>query len=136
MGKHVVCNINELRPGGRKIVSLEGRSIGVFNIGGELYALRNRCPHQGAPLCVGKVDGIVHSSGPGEYTYERDGEVVRCPWHAWEFDITTGKSLFDPAKCYVKTYEVEVVAGSSDDELPSVETYPAYLEAEWVIVEV
>ncbi|HEV8638476.1 MAG TPA: Rieske 2Fe-2S domain-containing protein, partial [Chloroflexota bacterium] len=48
--KHVVAAVDEIPPGGRKIVEVAGRSIGVFNLGGEFFALRNRCPHQGGPL--------------------------------------------------------------------------------------
>ena len=50
MGNHAVARVSELPPGARKIIELEGRSIGVFNIKGAYYALRNTCPHQGAPL--------------------------------------------------------------------------------------
>src|SRR5687768_15644000 len=50
---HFVCRTDELPPGERKIVSANGRSIGVFNVGGRYYALRNLCPHRAAPLCLG-----------------------------------------------------------------------------------
>ncbi|TVY08383.1 Rieske (2Fe-2S) protein [Paenibacillus cremeus] len=135
MGKCMVCPVRELPPGGRKIVSIEGRSIGVFNIRGQFYAIRNRCPHQGAQLCVGHIQGIMLPSDPGEYLYGRDGEIVRCPWHGWEFDITNGKSVFDPFKCLVKTYEVEVVDRPEEDS-PSVETYQVTEEAGWIVVTV
>ena len=55
--KYVVAAVDEIPPGGRKIVDVAGRSIGVFNLGGEYFALRNRCPHQGGPLCEGRVWG-------------------------------------------------------------------------------
>ena len=51
----VVGTVDEIPPGGRKIVEVAGRSIGVFNVGGEFFALRNRCPHQGGPLCEGSA---------------------------------------------------------------------------------
>ncbi len=47
--KYVVASVDEIPPGGRKIVEVAGRSIGVFNVKGEYFALRNRCPHQGGP---------------------------------------------------------------------------------------
>jgi nitrite reductase (NADH) small subunit len=135
MGRHMICPVRELPQGERKIVKLQGRSIGVFNIKGEYYALRNNCPHQGAELCEGKIQGIMLPSEPGEYRYGRDGEIVRCPWHGWEFDIKTGKSVFDPFKCLVKTYDVEVV-DRVEDESPTVETYPVDVESGWIVVTV
>jgi 3-phenylpropionate/trans-cinnamate dioxygenase ferredoxin subunit len=56
-----------------------------------------------------------------------EGRVLRCPWHAWEFDITTGKSLFAPEACRVKSYEVAV-------ESVVVETFRAEVEGEVVVV--
>jgi hypothetical protein len=70
MPKHVVATLDEIPPGGKKIVEVAGRSIGVFNVGGEFFALRNRCPHQGGPLCLGKLSGFVVSPVPGEYDPE------------------------------------------------------------------
>src|SRR5262249_34923200 len=78
--KHVVGPAAEIPPGGRRIVTLEGRSIGVFNVGGEFFALRNACPHQGGPLCQGVLSGFAVPGAPGEYRYVRRGGVLRCPW--------------------------------------------------------
>ena len=89
-----------------QIVDIAGRSIGVFNVNGEFFALRNRCPHQGGPLCNGHTSGFVTSSSPGEYHVTRQGEIVRCPWHGWEFDIRTGQALYDE-RLRVKTYLVQ-----------------------------
>ena len=75
MAKHVVATVDEIPPGERKIVELEGRSLGVFNINGEFYAVRNICPHQGAPLCEGRLTGLLQSDVPGEYRYTRKGEI-------------------------------------------------------------
>jgi 3-phenylpropionate/trans-cinnamate dioxygenase ferredoxin subunit len=106
--RHVVGQAADLAPGGRLIVVVEGRSIGVFNVGGELFALRDTCPHQGGPLCQGTLSGLLTASTPGRYRYERPGEVLRCPWHGWEFDIRTGCSLVDPERWRVRTYPVSV----------------------------
>lgn len=108
MGRHIVGKVAEVQPGERKIVQAEGRSIGVFNVNGSYYALRNSCPHQGAPLCQGHVTGMTLTAPPGQYNYGRSGEIIRCPWHGWEFDILTGKSIYDPHKCLVRTYDVTV----------------------------
>src|SRR4051794_5613446 len=98
MSKHVVATVDEIPPGGRKIVEVVGRSIGVFNVGGELFAVRNRCPHEGGALCEGRTVGVLVSDAPGHYEYSRPGEILRCPWHGWEFDLRTGRSWFDPQR--------------------------------------
>ncbi|QIN81474.1 Rieske 2Fe-2S domain-containing protein [Rubrobacter tropicus] len=113
MGEHVVGTVEEIPPGGRKIVEVGGRSIGVFNVGGEFFALRNQCPHQGAELCKGVLSGFVHAEKPGDVTYVRRGEILRCPWHQWEFDIRTGQSWVDPAKVRVRRYEAKVAPGNT-----------------------
>ena len=59
MGRHVVGLVSEVPPGGRKIVEVEGRSIGIFNVHGAFHALRNRCPHLGAILCLGSDKGTT-----------------------------------------------------------------------------
>jgi nitrite reductase (NADH) small subunit len=133
MGRHIVCTVGELPQGERKIGIFEGRSVGVFNIKGKYYALKNSCPHQQANLCDGKLMGVMLPSKPGEYVYGRDGEILRCPWHGWEFDITNGKSVFDPFKCLVKTYEVNVMA-SNEEEWLEVDTYPVEVEGEFVVL--
>jgi nitrite reductase/ring-hydroxylating ferredoxin subunit len=107
----VVAAADEIPPGGRKIVDVAGRSIGVFNVGGELFALRNRCPHQGGPLCEGRLAGFVDAPVPGEIRYSRAGEILRCPWHGWEYDVRTGQSYFRPAAVRVRSYPVDVAAG-------------------------
>ena len=60
--RHVVCPARELPRGGRRIVDVDGRSIGVFNIDGEYHAVRNICPHQQAPLCEGWLTGTVEAN--------------------------------------------------------------------------
>ena len=122
MATHPVARVSELPPGERKIVEVEGRSIGVFNVGGSYHALRNVCPHQGAPLCLGSLGGTTLESAPGEYVWGREGEILRCPWHGWEFDVRTGRSVFNPHRTRVKRYEVSV--GGDREEEESVETYP------------
>ena len=126
-----VCKASEIPPGERKIFDIEGKSVGVFNVAGKFYALRNLCPHQFAPLCLGKVTGYCESSPVGEFHWSRDGEIVRCPWHAWEFDIKTGRSVFNPHKVRTKSYEVEVRPLSDDEQ---VESYPVSIQEEQVIL--
>jgi nitrite reductase/ring-hydroxylating ferredoxin subunit len=148
--------VADLPPGQRTIVTVEGRSIGVFNVHGRYYALRNLCPHRQAPLCLGRVRGLVTSDGPYDVRVERDGEIIACPWHGWEFDLTTGRSHFNPHRVRVRDYKVTVgaaplpaalgaagaapacAAGERDadqaDQDPGVETYPVTVEREMVLL--
>ena len=128
--RYVVCGLDELPPGHRKIVEVGQRSIGVFNVDGQLYALRNRCPHKGAPLCQGVLTDLVTSPEVYRYEIEREGRILRCPWHGWEFDLTTGRSVFNPHRVRVKSYEVMVEA----EEDPAIETFPVAVEREFVVL--
>jgi nitrite reductase/ring-hydroxylating ferredoxin subunit len=110
MSKTLVAAVDEIPPGGRKILKIGGREIGVFNVDGAFYALRNSCPHQAARVCLGLVGGTALPSNVYEYRFGREGRILRCPWHEWEYDITTGESVFDPT-VKVKTYPVEIVDG-------------------------
>jgi nitrite reductase (NADH) small subunit len=111
-GRLVVCAASELAPGEKRIVTdLEtGIRIGVFNIGGEFYAIKNVCPHQGAPLCEGSVHATHRPSPVFTFRPDLEGRVLRCPWHGWEFDIVTGKALYD-ATSRVATYVCEIDSG-------------------------
>lgn len=155
MGRYVVASVDEIRPGQRKIVEVAGRSIGVFNLSGEFFALRNRCPHQGGPLCEGKLWGLLESPAPGEFSYTRRGEILTCGWHGWEFDVRTGQSWCDPRRLRARTYAVSVESGSQlvaqssiavdESAAPAAErvkgpyvaeTYPVSTEGNYVVIEV
>jgi nitrite reductase/ring-hydroxylating ferredoxin subunit len=131
MSRQVLARASEVAPGSCKIVSARGREIGLFNIGGEYFALSNRCPHKGAELCRGMIVGLAQASAPGEYHLARPGEFIRCPWHGWEFDIRTGRSWFDPSKTRVRSYPVSVRPG---EELVA-QTYPVSVRDDYVVVE-
>ena len=133
MRAYRVAYVSELPPGERKIVELEGRSIGVFNVDGRFYAIRNACPHQGAPLCLGRLSGTAVASEPGKYEWGLEGRVIRCPWHGWEFDVTTGLSVFNPHRTRVRNYRV-TVGGAEEDEDPGVDSYPVSVEEGTVVV--
>src|SRR5205823_14407467 len=111
--KYVVAATDEIPPGGRKIVSVAGRSIGIFNLDGEYFALRNRCPHQGGALCEGKLWGVLRASTPGAYAYDSSREILACPWHGWEFHVRTGQSWCDPARLRVRRYDVSLERGAT-----------------------
>lgn len=134
MNRHVVGKAADLPPGERLVVTLDGRSVGVFNVHGAYYALLNRCSHQGGPLCLGTLVGLAESNQPGEYTMTRQGEIIRCPWHAWEFDIRTGKAILDPHRSRVKTYQVTVEPGVPAGVPADVETYAVSVESGLLVV--
>lgn len=100
-----VAKTEDIPVGSFKIVQIEGHSIGVYNVKGAYYAVSNYCPHQGAELCKGQVCGTTLDSQVYEFIYGRDQEILRCPWHGWEFDLKTGKSLFSD-KVRTRTYPV------------------------------
>jgi nitrite reductase (NADH) small subunit len=103
--------VDEFPPGSRRIVKLGSVTVGVFNVQGVFYAIRNFCPHEGASLCLGRLTGTNESTDQcGEYNWGREGMILRCPWHAWEFDLRTGESLFN-AKLRVKTYAASIRDG-------------------------
>lgn len=108
--RFTVCGAGDLLPGERRIVALGGRSVGLFNVDGRLFALHNRCPHQGAELCRGVLTGTALPSRGFTFEYARAGQILRCPWHGWEFDIESGHGLFDP-KIRARTFETAVEHG-------------------------
>jgi nitrite reductase (NADH) small subunit len=70
----------DIADGTGKTVDVSGKPIALFNVGGKFYAIDNTCKHRGGPLGEGELDGTN----------------VICPWHGWEYDITTGANLDDP----------------------------------------
>jgi len=134
--KHVVARTDEIADGAAKLVHVEGRAIAVYNVKGEFFAIANRCPHEGADLCKGKIVALFEADAPGEVRISRHGELVRCPWHGWEFDIRTGKSWCDPARTRVKSYDVEVQKGGALVEGPyKAEVFKVSVDDSYVVLE-
>ena len=95
-----------------KVVSVGKRDIGVYRTRDDkVYAVLNFCPHRGAPLCEGAAGGTLVPSKPGEMIYGLEDEVVRCPWHGYEFSLKTGECLFTGLKMRAKTYPAEIRDG-------------------------
>jgi nitrite reductase/ring-hydroxylating ferredoxin subunit len=137
MAQHIVATVDDIPPGQRKLVNVEGRDIGIFNVGGEYFAVGNRCPHEGASLCKGRIVGLVESSEPGSYQFSRRGELLRCPWHGWEFDLRTGKSWCEPDRTKVRSFDLKVEAGGALVEgALQAETFPVSIEKQYVVIEV
>jgi nitrite reductase/ring-hydroxylating ferredoxin subunit len=106
-----VLELDELDVGEKRQVVVDGKTIVVGRIApDEYFAIRDVCPHQGAELSQGTLAGTcLPSDDPGEYVYARRFEILRCPWHAWEFDVRTGENIYMPNTRYrVKTYDIEV----------------------------
>jgi 3-phenylpropionate/trans-cinnamate dioxygenase ferredoxin subunit len=109
---YTICPLAELPPGSTRIVEVAGREIGLFNVNGQVYAVRNSCPHRAAPLCLGRLSGTTLPSEPYQYLYGHDGLVLRCPWHGWEFDLASGEPLVGHG-LRATTYPVVIV----DDQI-------------------
>ena len=75
-----VASIADLPEGSSKCVEIGGVAIALFHVGGRVRALGNACPHRGGPLGEGTLSG----------------EVLTCPWHAFEFEVGSGKCLTNP----------------------------------------
>jgi len=94
------------REGDVVLLDVGTQRVGLYRVEGTLYALANRCPHRGAPLCAGKVATPIVAGADG-LELGREHSIVRCPWHKWEFEIATGRSLVDD-RLRVRRYAVRV----------------------------
>lgn len=114
MGEHAVARVEDIPEGGRIVVTVEGRSIGVIRSGGRYYALRNRCAHQGGPACEGAIVPTLSASvterGRVKEFFDESRMVVCCPWHGWEYEVETGVLVADRTR-RIATYPVRVEDG-------------------------
>ena len=97
---HKVAKISDIADGKSQMVEIESQIIALFNVRGQFYAMQNACPHRGGPLVEGHMEG----------------NIVTCPWHAWQFDVTSGK-------CQTMLGAIQ-------------KTYPVKIEKEEVYIEV
>jgi nitrite reductase/ring-hydroxylating ferredoxin subunit len=134
MPRYIVAEAGEIPEGKTKLVQVAGREIGVFNVGGKFFAIANRCPHEGASLCRGRMVGLMEADEPGRYRVSREGELVRCPWHGWEFDIRTGKSWCDPQRTKVRSFDVSVESEKIEGPY-EIETYPVSVEKRYIVID-
>lgn len=141
--RYVVGRARDLPPGSRTIAHVSGRSIGVFNVAGKYFAIRNRCPHQGGPLCRGTLSGLTTArfddDRAPEPVIDRDGEILKCPWHGWQFDLRTGHAVFGErvrAAVY-RAYPADESAALEDVPIPgSAEVYATSVEDGVIVVEI
>lgn len=140
--RYVVGPVAELPPGSSTIVYPDKvkSGVGVFNVDGEFFALKNTCPHMGGPLCRGRIRGTTAGALPAdcqpEVRWVRQGEIVSCPWHHWEFDIKTGRTIFE-SRQKVRSYPVSIETAEELERLKSgVETVPVSVEGATIVLEV
>ena len=94
------------------MVGVGTRRIGVTRLrNGELRAIRDRCPHKAAAICQGLLGGTWLPSEPGELRYGREGEIIACPWHGYEYDLVTVAELFWPGAPGLRLYPTEEAEG-------------------------
>ncbi len=137
MAKYVVAPAADVPPGGRKRVELRGRPVVIFNLGGEFFAMLDRCPHQGGNLSEGCLVGLIESTEPGQYVFSRQNEIIRCPWHGWEFDIRTGQARCEPDRFRATQYDVDVAQGAVlGDGVGMAETFDVTVEDSYIVVDV
>jgi nitrite reductase (NADH) small subunit len=104
----VVGRLADFPEGTHRIVEVDGREVGVFNIGGRLYGLLNRCAHQGGPLCAARrTTGTLLAGDDFRPRWALEGEIVACPLHGLEYHVPTGRCLAFP-HISVRRYEVTV----------------------------
>lgn len=82
MKKIRISSASELRPGQSKVVETDAGAVALFNVNGNFFATANACLHRGGPLGEGELSDAT----------------VTCPWHGWQYDVTTGENLTNPAK--------------------------------------
>ncbi|MDQ0219415.1 Rieske (2Fe-2S) protein [Peribacillus cavernae] len=110
--ENVAGNVEDFPVGSHKVIKIGKREIGVFNVDGAFYALPNICPHQVGPLCQGKVSGtlVANKDTNWKRTWDREGEILACPWHRLEFNIKTGECLAYP-EVKIRSYNVKIEEG-------------------------
>lgn len=108
--RYPVGTSEDVAEGGRYVVDIAGMTIGIFRFRGALYAYENRCPHQGGPVCQGRLvsrvrevlDADQRSTG---MTFDENEPHIVCPWHGFEYSVTTGSH---PAKQRIRLRDVPV----------------------------
>jgi nitrite reductase (NADH) small subunit len=106
-----VGRVDEFPVGKFRIVAIADVEIGIVRLAnGEIHAVRNRCPHKGAPICKGIIGGTWPPSQVGKLDFVRDGEVLICPWHGYEYDLKTGVELYHEHPTKLRKYQISVEA--------------------------
>lgn len=105
-----IGSVRDFPDGQVSIVTVGRTDIGIIRWSGKIYAVSAVCTHQGGPLCRGVLSSRLTAHQPGEMALQDAAPVIACPWHGWEFDVSTGEAIWDPTM-RVRTFTVEIVAG-------------------------
>lgn len=101
MNEIMLGELKEFADGDYRIWRIDSFEFGVFRHGDRLVAYENRCPHDGGPVCQGKIINRVEEDiGPDQKSRGMrfsDRRNIICPWHGWEFDIETGRHAGNPS---------------------------------------
>ena len=97
-----------------RAVDLGDREVAIFNLGDRFAAIDAQCPHRGGPLC----DGIVTSCGPSLADGPLQGHAVVCPLHGWKINLDSGDVIRPEVSVRVETYDVRVIAGVIEVDVP------------------
>ena len=108
MALHLVAKLDQLDESKPVLVSVKGRSIGLVKAKDRIYAVRNVCPHKGAPVCRGLLRGTLLPSDPSEFVFGMEGQILQCPWHGWEFNLETGLPMCEHEGKRLIIYDVTV----------------------------
>lgn len=102
----------EFDEGKLRVVTVNGRQIGVLISGEEVFALRNVCPHEYGPVCEGFAMPRIFGDEVGSMDVDEERLVVVCPWHGWEFEARTGRASWSDESTYrLKTYPAKLEDG-------------------------
>jgi nitrite reductase (NADH) small subunit len=95
-----------------KLVTVGRRELGVLRrADGKVHAVRNWCPHKGAPICKFPPTGTTLPGAPGTLEWGREGEILRCPWHGFEFSIETGTRPYMDSSMRLRIYPARIEQG-------------------------
>jgi nitrite reductase (NADH) small subunit len=107
--KYRLCDARELPPGEKRAYTV--RQIPIVLVHSQddtFYAVYGLCPHQRGPLAEGLLTGTTIETPQGGIQMAQEGEILRCPWHGFSFDLRTGRCLADPVRLRLRTYPVSV----------------------------
>jgi nitrite reductase (NADH) small subunit len=92
-----------------RIVEVAGREVGIIRTEQGVFAIANRCPHMGGGICYGTITGVMTASSPEDITYDEEQKAVRCPWHGWEFLLSSGAAVGGITNRRLRRFPLQVI---------------------------